>query len=118
MVTQNNKTKQFLSIIFLFLSLVPIYLIGISAYDDLTITPAELLRHSKGAAIEDIVGFGYWPYLSMLSVVEAGLLGTTWFLLKQSKQRYILLGPIIGFIVVSVFGYLGYERVFEILVSR
>ncbi len=99
----------------LLMSFWPTYGLSTQAINDLS-TPKSVLEASfVGQAHMDILGFGFWVTWSIVFLFEALVLVAAWFTLRQSNLRNLVYLPIGAFGVASVFNYVGYERLYEIL---
>lgn len=70
-----------------------------------------LTARFKGAAFEDIFGFGFWPTWALVTLVELTALIAVWHLLRPRRARYVALILLLAFTAASVADYQAYQRV-------
>jgi hypothetical protein len=75
---------------------------------------SQLLERFRGAAFEDVVGFGFWPTLLVTGLVQAFLVAGSWLLLRELRLRRLVLLLALVFVVVSVLEYRAFQREFHV----
>ena len=79
---------------------------------------AQLLERFRGAAFEDVAGFGFWPTLVVTALVQAALFSGSWLLLRgYSSRRFVFLLAVI-FVVVSALEYSAFQREVQVWSSQ
>jgi hypothetical protein len=93
--------------------LASVALTGILVRDWLRVaysSDAQLLAQFRGAAFEDVVGFGFWPSWVGFAALELLLLSAAWAVARVEPYRYAAVVLAIAFAIVSLADYQTFSR--------
>lgn len=71
---------------------------------------ADLLASYRGQAIEDILGFGWWPIWFLVAVVQAVLLAIAFRCYAPLGKRFVVPMLLVAFAVASLLDYSSFQR--------
>jgi len=83
---------------------------AIEAIRTLASSNQELLVSFRGAAFEDVFGFGFWPLWFFLFLLQVTLLATVWKSVSTSKRFLISITLFAAFIAASIVQYISFIK--------
>jgi ABC-type Mn2+/Zn2+ transport system permease subunit len=109
------------ALLFAVLSLCSIALTSVLVQDWLRVSyssDAQLLSRFRGAAFEDVFGFGFWFSWTGIAALELLLLSTAWTIARRQPYRYVAVVLVFAFAIASLANYQSFSREQQLWSSR
>lgn len=75
---------------------------------------AALLAEYSRSAYGDVFGFGFWPTLAILTLVQFAALAIGWRVVGNRGLRLVFPALLAAFVIVGVLQYQSYERQYSL----
>jgi hypothetical protein len=73
-------------------------------------TDEALIAKFRGAAFEDIFGFGFWPAWGLVALGQFAILAGSWLLVQTRRTRYVVLALLSAFAIATTLEFYAFQR--------